>query len=293
MPVIEVVRAGMQATIQDLGRTGFGHLGVPEAGAMDPMSLRLANRLVGNDEHAAAIEFLLGGFAIRFHCQRAFAVCGAPLELHLNDIPVASGQWQLAKAGDLLVAGRAVYGLRSYLAVAGGIAVPAVLGSRSTDTLSGLGPDPLKPGDLVPVGAPSRCAPLVNTMDFTVSSPVAEVPIRFRWGPREDRFTDDARRTLVSSVFTISSEADRIAARLIGPTLEFAITEDLATEGLALGSIQVPPSGQPIIHLANHPPTGGYPVVGVVAIEDVVRLAQLPPGTRIRLSPLPSTMSAN
>jgi biotin-dependent carboxylase-like uncharacterized protein len=283
--VIEIVRPGLQATIQDLGRWGFGHLGVPEAGAMDPWSLRLSNRLVGNVEDAAAIEFLLGGFAVRFHCQRAFAVCGAPLDLRVNGIPVASGQWQLAKDGDLVVAGRVAYGLRSYLAVAGGIDVTPILGSRSTDTLSGLGPAALRLGDFVPVRSPERCAPAVDVVCSTISKPPDEIVIGFHWGPRDDRFTSSAKRTLITGTFVISHEVDRIAARLIGPELEFANTDDLPTEGLALGSIQVPPSGRPIIHLANHPPTGGYAVIGVVAIGDIATLSQCPPGTRIRLRP--------
>jgi biotin-dependent carboxylase-like uncharacterized protein len=287
--MIEIVRPGMQATIQDLGRWGFGHLGVPEAGAMDPRSLRLSNRLVGNPEDAAAIEFLLGGFAVRFHCQRAFAICGAPLDLRINGMPAASGQWQLAKDGDLVVAGRAGHGLRSYLAIAGGIDVAPILGSRSTDTLSGLGPPALTLGDLLHLGSPERRAPAVDVAMSTISRPPAELIVDFHWGPRDDRFTSGAQRTLVEGTFMISQEVDRIAARLDGPTLEFANRADLLTEGLALGSIQVPPSGRPIIHLANHPPTGGYAVIGVVTSDDVATLSQCPPGTRIRFRPLART----
>lgn len=290
--MIEILRPGMQATIQDLGRWGFGHLGVPEAGAMDPGSLRLSNRLVGNLEDAAAIEFLLGGFAVRFHCQRAFAVCGAPLDLRVNGKPAPCGQWQLAKDGDIVVAGHVAHGLRSYLAVAGGIDVAPTLGSRSTDTLSGLGPAALRPGDLVPLRSPERCAPAVDVANSTISKPPDELIIEFRWGPRDDRFTGGAKRTLVTGTFMISHEVDRIAARLDGPKLEFANGGDLPTEGLALGSIQVPPSGRPIIHLANHPPTGGYAVIGVVAADDVAALSQCPPGTRIGFRPLTRTGSA-
>jgi biotin-dependent carboxylase-like uncharacterized protein len=290
--VIEIVRPGMQATIQDLGRWGFGHLGVPEAGAMDPWSLRLGNRLVGNAEGDAAIEFLLGGFAVRFRCQRAFAVTGAPLELSLNGRPAECGQWQFAKRGELLVAGHAAHGMRSYLAVAGGIDVAPVLGSRSTDSLSGLGPAALRPGDVVPMRPPERRAPAVDVASSMVSKPPDQIAIGFRWGPRDDRFTCSAKRTLTTATFAISHEVDRIAARLTGPELEFAFTEDLPTEGLALGSIQVPPSGHPIIHLANHPPTGGYAVIGVVATHDVATLSQCRPGTRLRFRPLTTTRSA-
>lgn len=287
--MIEIIRTGMQATVQDRGRRGFGYLGVPEAGAMDPISLALSNRLVGNPDDAAAVEFLLGNFEVRFRCQRAFAVSGAPVGLRLNGKPVPFAQWHLAKTGDVLVADSATYGLRSYLAVAGGIAVEPVLGSRSTDTLSGLGPNPLRPGDMLPIGTPDREGPFVPAGVSTVSRPAAEIYVGFRWGPRDDRFTQQARETLTRSVWSISHEVDRIAARLLGPPLQFACTDELPTEGLALGSIQVPPSGQPILHLANHPPTGGYPVIGVVARDDVTVIAQCGQGTRIRFHPLAST----
>ncbi|BBY28948.1 biotin-dependent carboxyltransferase family protein [Mycolicibacterium sediminis] len=289
--MIEIVRPGMQATIQDLGRWGFGHLGVPEAGATDPKSLRLSNRLVGNPEGAAAIEFLLGGLAVRFHCQRAFAISGAPVDLRINGRPAEAGQWQLARDGDLVVAGRVGHGLRSYLAIAGGIDVAPVLGSRSTDTLSGLGPDALELGDRLDLGSPGPQAPAVDVVMSTISRPPVELRVDFHWGPRDDRFTSAARRALVGSTFMISPEVDRIAARLDGPALEFSDRSELATEGLALGSIQVPPSGRPIIHLANHPPTGGYAVIGVVTSDDVATLSQCPPGTRIRFRPLARTGS--
>jgi biotin-dependent carboxylase-like uncharacterized protein len=284
--VIEIVRTGMQATIQDLGRSGYGHLGVPEAGALDPVSLQMANRLVGNDDCAAGIEFLMGGFAVRFVGQHAFCVSGAPVDLRLDARPLAAAAWQLGRPGQILEADRPKFGMRTYLAVAGGIEVPPQLGSRSTDTLSGLGPDPLRPGDVVDIGRALRAAPLVDAPSLSSASPNRLVSVSYRWGPREDRFTPAAIEALWSSSWQITHQTDRIGVRLQGPALPYQIRAELPTEGLALGSIQVPPSGQPIIHLANHPPTGGYPVIGVIAGADVARVAQCTPGTRLRLHPV-------
>jgi biotin-dependent carboxylase-like uncharacterized protein len=284
--VIEIVRTGLQATIQDVGRSGYGHLGVPEAGAMDPASLQMANRLVGNDDRAAGIEFLMGGFAVRFIAQQVFCVSGAPAGLWLDGRPVAAAAWQLGRPGQILEADRPPFGMRTYLAVAGGIEVPAQLGSRSTDTLSGLGPEPVRPGDILEIGRPLRAAPFVDAPGVSVASPARHVRVRYRWGPREDRFTPAAREALCTSSWQITHRTDRIGVRLQGPALNYQIEAELPTEGLALGSIQVPPSGQPIIHLANHPPTGGYPVIGVIAGADVARVAQCTPGTTLRLHPL-------
>jgi biotin-dependent carboxylase-like uncharacterized protein len=287
--VIEIVRTGMQATIQDLGRSGYGHLGVPAAGAMDPLSLRTANHLVGNGDCAAGIEFLMGRFIVRFVGQHAFCVSGAPVDPRLDGRPVAADAWHLGRPGQILEATRPDFGMRTYLAVAGGIEVPPILGSRSTDTLSGLGPDPLRPGDVLDIGRALRTAPFVDAPSLSAASPNRLVSVSYRWGPREDRFTPAAREALRTSSWQITHRTDRIGVRLQGPTLSYQIQAELPTEGLALGSIQVPPSGQPIIHLANHPPTGGYPVIGVIAGPDVARVAQCTPGTRLRLHPLSDT----
>ena len=282
---IEVLDVGLQATVQDLGRQGFGFLGVPEAGAADPVSLRLANRLVGNPETAAGIEILLGGFTVRFGIDRVIALAGAPCPAYLDERPIASNAWTFARAGQVLRTGRPAVGLRTYFAIAGGVDVSPVLGSRSTDTLSGMGPAALRRGSIVNVGTPlaRRRVSADVVVPPTVSAANA-LDVVTRLGPRDDLFPVDAIALLAAGPWHISQETDRIAARLLGPPLSADGVGQLPTEGLAIGSIQVPPSGQPIVHLANHPPTGGYPVIAVVDRADVGRLAQAPPGTRIHFS---------
>lgn len=283
--MITVIRPSLQGTVQDVGRRGLGHLGVPRSGAADRVSLTLANRIVGNDESTAALEFLMGNFAIRFEEAAAFALTGAPLAARLAGRPVALATRTYARPGDVLVGARPPFGLRSYVAFSGGIDVPLVLGSRSSDSLSGLGPKPLEVGDTLAVGAPSSLSRAPVDCPLVMSAPPSQLDLTFTWGPRDDWFTSEAQRIFVTTVWLMSHEMDRIAARLSGPRLQLVSQRQLPTEGLHLGSVQVPPSGQPIIHLANHPPTGGYPVIGVVEEEHVWRLAQCRPSTAIKFLP--------
>jgi biotin-dependent carboxylase-like uncharacterized protein len=279
--MIEILEVGLQATVQDLGRSGLGHLGVPEAGAADPFSLRLANRLVGNDENAAGIEALMGGLAFRLGADRQISLTGAPCLAYLDERPIGTNASSYARKGQILRLHRPMFGLRTYVAFDGGIDVTPVLGSRSTDTLSGLGP--ARGGTVLSLGVPESSG--VTGADVVVCPTVAaatSIEVAARLGPRDDLFSSDAIRSLTSGPWQVSQETDRIAARLIGPPLPTTSTGQLPTEGLALGSIQVPPSGQPIVHLANHPPTGGYPVLAVVDSMDVSRIAQSPPGTNLR-----------
>lgn len=289
--MIEILEAGLQSTLQDLGRPGYGNLGVPEAGAADAFSLRLANRLVGNDQSAACIETLLGGLAVRFRTDKPFAIAGAGCEARLDDRTVATDSWGYARAGQVLTLRHTGPGLRNYLAVAGGFDVPLVLGSRSTDTLSGIGPAALTPGTRLKCGKAGRRG--FFGIDVVVSPTVGHwmslaVPVQL--GPRDDLFAQASIDTLFATTWTISQETDRIAARLLGPDLSTAGIGQLPTEGLAAGSIQVPPSGQPIVHLANHPPTGGYPVIGVIDRSDVDRISQAAPGVGIRFTLKPAVI---
>jgi biotin-dependent carboxylase-like uncharacterized protein len=281
--LIDVLATGPQATVQDGGRSGYGHLGVPRAGAMDPLALAQANRLVGNPPDAAAIEFLMGGFALRFTEAVAFSLAGAPAPAWLGRAPVPRNAWTYARPGDVLTSGRPAYGLWTYLAVAGGVDVPPVLSSRSTDSLSGLGPAPLASGDVLPTG-PCRGAPSMPS-DVFVENASAQplLELGFHWGPRDDWFTAAARRTFVTTTWQVSTEVNRIAARLTGPRVEHSRHDQLPTEGVHPGSIQVPPSGQPLVFLANHPPTGGYPVIGVLHEADLGRMAQAAPGTMVTM----------
>ena len=284
--MIQVLAPGMQATVQDMGRVGYGHLGVPRAGAMDPLSLSLANRLVGNSASAAGIEFLMGNFQVRFLTSVSFALTGAPVEAYLDGRTIDRNVWAYASAGQILNAGRPLFGLRTYLAVAGGIDVKPVLSSRSTDSLSGVGPAALAVGEFLPVGVDTGEPQTPVDVVIETWTPASCLNLYFRWGPRQDWFTEESRWLFTAAAWEVSTETNRIATRLVGPTIEYSADRQLPTEGVHLGSVQIPRSGQPIVFLANHPPTGGYPDIGVVRAIDVVRLAQATPATRVRMHAL-------
>ncbi|MEN3303946.1 MAG: hypothetical protein V7603_148 [Micromonosporaceae bacterium] len=278
--MIEVLDAGVLTTVQDLGRPGLAHLGVPRSGALDQPALRLANRLVGNPEGAAGLEVTLSGCALRFGRAATVALAGAAADLTVADRPAGFGAPVPVPAGATVRVAPARYGVRSYLAVDGGIAVPAVLGSRSTDTLCGLGPPPLRDGMVLPLGPR---AGRVSTVDSTPwSAPPSTLELRVRPGPRDDWFTGDALGTLHRQPYTLSPVSNRIGARLSGPALARRVCGELPSEGLSLGAVQVPADGQPLVFLADHPTTGGYPVIAVVHPADVFLLAQARPGTTVR-----------
>ncbi|WP_432100426.1 biotin-dependent carboxyltransferase family protein [Streptomyces sp. WAC 04229] len=277
------VRAGALTTVQDAGRPGHAHLGVPRSGALDPPAMRLANRLLGNDPDAAVLETTLTGCALRPDRGVTVVVGGAPCPVTVDGRPAAWGAPLRVPAGTVLDVGAAATGVRSYVAVAGGIAVDAVLGSRSTDLLSGLGPLPLRDGDVLPVGPPARVVPPPMTAPWP--GPPAELVLPVRLGPRADWFSPAALRTLVSAVYRVSPHSNRIGLRTEGPPLERAATGELPSEGMVLGAVQVPPDGRPVIFLHDHPTTGGYPVVAVVAEPALAAAAQAAAGTRVRFTP--------
>jgi biotin-dependent carboxylase-like uncharacterized protein len=271
--VIEVVRTGPLTTVQDLGRPGYAHLGVPRSGALDAPALRRANALVGNTPAAAGLEITLMGCALRFAAGARVAVTGARAEVRLDGAIVAAGVVDVP-AGVVLEIGRATRGVRSYLAVAGGVAAEPVLGSRSTDTLSGLGPERLVKGATLPVGTDGGPA---GDVPEALPDPAGELELGVRRGPRDDWY---AAGELFRNAYTISPVSNRVGARLSGPALTHVRDGELPPEGVVLGAVQVPADGQPLIFLADHPTTGGYPVIGVV--DDVVPLAQARPGTTVR-----------
>ncbi|MFI7299124.1 biotin-dependent carboxyltransferase family protein [Streptomyces sp. NPDC050121] len=275
-----VVRAGALTTVQDRGRPGHAHLGVPRSGALDPPAAALVNRLVGNAPDAAVLETTLNGCALRPRCDVAVAVGGAPCRVRVDGRPVAWGAAVRVPAGAVLDVGQALSGVRGYVAVAGGIAVEPVLGSRSTDLLSGLGPDPLTDGTVLPLG--QDLAPHTRVDVAPQPAPPAELVLRVTLGPRDDWFTADAVRAFTSRTFRVSSASNRIGLRTEGPALERALSGELASEGMVLGAVQVPPAGRPVVFLADHPTTGGYPVIGVVRATDLPAAAQAPPGTPVR-----------
>jgi biotin-dependent carboxylase-like uncharacterized protein len=271
--MIEVVRPGPLATVQDLGRAGYAHLGVPSSGAADRPSLCLANRLVGNTEDAAGLELTFGGAALRFAEPAWIAVTGAPLSLR----PGAMNAPCHVPAGTVVEFGAPSAGVRTYVAVRGGVEVAAVLGSRSTDMLSGLGPAPLSAGDRLPVGR--------ATGEITVDvapgiEPEEEPVLRVAAGPREDWF--ETLAPLSAAAYEVTAQSNRVGVRLDGPALTRRRQGELASEGMVTGALQVPPNGLPIVFLADHPTTGGYPVAAVLAAADVARAAQLRPGQRVR-----------
>ncbi len=282
---LRVIAPGPLSTIQDLGRPGWFHAGVGVSGAADRRSFALANRLVGNPESAAAIECALGGLRVEFPEPAVVAVTGAPAPLTVDGRPEAHASVLFLAEGQRLELGIATAGLRCYVAVRGGLEVPPVLGSRSRDTLAGLGPEPLAAGDVLPVGPPPREWPSVEVAPV---APMTTGPVtaRVRLGPRDDWFRRPA--DLFAGWWQVSSDTDRVGVRLDragGPPLTRADAAELPTEGMPLGAIQVPPSGQPVVFLADHPITGGYPVVGTVIDADVDLLAQVRPGQRVRLRP--------
>jgi biotin-dependent carboxylase-like uncharacterized protein len=297
---------------------------VRECGAADASSLRLANQLAGNPADAAGLEITLGRAVFRCLAPCWLAVTGAPVTVTVSDAPgpaQAASPAQAARtespadgesppgfglaflvpAGGLVRLGAPTVGLRTYLAIRGGIYVPAVLGSRSADLTSGLGPPPLRPGDLLPVGEPGRdwAGPgpaghpgfaAGRTPDRSAGraamTEVTRGPVSLRVipGPRDDWFAAGALELLCAGGYTVSQDSDRTGLRLDGPPLPRASDAELPSEGLVLGALQVPPDGRPILLLADHPVTGGYPVIAVIASADIGRAAQLRPGQQVRFS---------
>ncbi len=371
-PAIEVIKPGPLATVQDLGRPGYGHLGVPRSGAADVASLRLANRLVGNPDGAAGIEFTLGRAALSFPAGARVAVTGAPAPLTVeprtqevaedgpgsteSDPPGDTARGVTGKAatnlpgdtargvtvepaaqeaarvmphgsafevpaGGVLRVGAPPAGVRSYLAVHGGVGVPPVLGSRSADLRSGLGPAALRPGDVLPVGAPGPVSLMAAEAPGPVSQLAAEAPgpaslmaaeapgpaslmaaeatgvqptvmpvageiavLHVVPGPRDDWFAPDALQELCAGTYVVTPASDRTGLRLDGPALPFAGRGELLSEGVVTGALQVPHGGRPILLLADHPVTGGYPVIATVVSADIGLAAQLRPGSKLRVT---------
>lgn len=284
---VEVVRPSLQLLVQDLGRFGHATLGVSASGAADRTALRDANRAVGNEVGAAVLESV-GGAALRFHGDGAAAVTGAIGELTLTDAAgvvrtLAHGAPFAVVDGDELVLGHPVNGLRYVIAVRGGILAPPALGSAASDTLSGVGPAPLSAGDVVGIGtgAPHAVDPHPQARELPASGDLVTLDITL--GPRDDWFTPAALQTLTGQDWTVTPRSDRVGIRLHGDTpLERSVPGELPSEGAVTGAIQVPPDGQPVLFLPDHPLTGGYPIIGALTDRCLDLAGQLPPGTRIR-----------
>ncbi len=280
---LTILNPGFQALVQDLGRPGNAHLGVPPSGALDQPSLRLANRLTGNPEDAAGLEILLGGLSLRAETSCTIAVTGPSTPVLVNGIHRDS-PLHLAP-GDELTVGTPRHGLRCYLAVSGGIEVTAELGSRATDLLSGIGPPPLRAGDVLPLGTPTGVPTGADVIPPVHVPTELVVPILL--GPRDEWFNNPTIQ-LGNGRWTVSERSNRVGVRLHGTPLDRTpahLGRELPSEGLVTGAVQVPADGRPVVFLADHPTTGGYPVIGVVLARALPLLGQAPPGTRLRFRP--------
>lgn len=276
--MILVEKPGLRTTVQDRGRIGMASLGVPRSGAADSFSAALANALVGNADDVAVLETTLTGPTLLFEMVASVAVTGAAADVSLDGEPVEFGVAVRVSTGQRLSIGTAREGLRSYLAVAGGVDVPPVLGSRSTDTLSGIGPAPLAAGDVLPIGAPPIASSDLFVSREVLASvlPAAGRAVRVVRGPDA---TDATVNSLCSQAFSVSRHADRVGARLTGAIVGGG---EVATAGMVGGAIQLPPDGAPVVLLADHAVTGGYPVVAVVVAADLPIVAQARPGAALR-----------
>ncbi len=275
--MLTVLDPGPLATIQDLGRGGFAALGVTASGAADRGALRLANALVGNDPGAAAIEATFGGLAVRAERPLLLALSGAAVTLTGTLRQAGVGIAFTLGRGEWIALGRPERGLRTYVAVRGGIGVPAELGSRATDVLGGIGPAPLAAGDVLPIGGDIAGDP-PGIGPVPLADPPPELSVRVVPGPR-DEWTDIG--LLVRARFTVAAASDRIGVRLGGLALPRRPGE-LLPEGMVRGGIQLPPDGNPVLLGPDHPVTGGYPVVAVVAERDLDAVGQLRPGDIVR-----------
>ena len=290
---LTVLEPGPLSLVQDLGRQGRLALGVSRSGALDRAAAVRANRLVGNDRGAAVVETVLGGLRLQANGPQVIAVTGAPapVTVHAADgTPVLACDTDRPLAledGQELRLTAPAEGLRSYVAVRGGFAVREVLGSRSTDVLSGLGPPPLRKGTVLPVSRPAPGAACAAP-DPHRSPPAGPLVVSLVPGPRADWFTDDSLHRLGTQDWTVTDASNRVGLRLGGHALDRQRPGELPSEGTVAGAVEVPPSGLPVVFLADHPVTGGYPVVGVVREDDLDRLAQARPGDVIRFALLPA-----
>lgn len=281
---LSIVRPGLLTTVQDLGRVGHQHEGVPVAGPMDPWSHRRANRLLGNLPTVATLEMTLAGPRILFTRPVAFAVCGATFHMTLRDRTVSNDRVYQADSGDVLEVGRAQRGARGYLAVAGGIDVPRVLGSRAThlpSRMGGLDGRPLAAGDSLDVGADA--AGLTTVSGGTAWIPEGGAQVRVLPGPDLESEEDEPLRALLGGRYRITPASNRMGYRLEGPALSAGTAERLSSV-TPLGTIQAPPGGQPILLMADRQTTGGYPRVAVVISADIGLAAQLAPGSWIEFA---------
>jgi antagonist of KipI len=288
MTGIRVVKPGLTSTVQDLGRPGYGHLGISAAGAADTLALRAGNRLVGNDDGAAGVEMTLLGATFEFDTATTVALTGGEFAAQFGGRQLVWWQALYVPAGERLEIGPSRTGARCYLCVRGGITVPPVLGSQSTHVMSGVGGlagRRLQAGDVLPIGPAPPREPCRDAIAAELLRHFyAPGPIRVTPGPQAGHFTAGAWTQFTTQPFAVSEQSDRVGIRLTGPALARLDARDIPSEGVSLGAIQVPPNGQPIILFVDHQTTGGYPKIANVCTADLPRVAQLRPRDSVRFT---------
>jgi len=295
-PTLEIIRPGFYSSVQDLGRTGLRASGVGQSGAMDGLALRIVNTLLGNPEDAAAIEITLGRCSVKFLADTIFAIGGADANARLDGARLANWWVRSARAGQTLAFGDVASGVRSYLALAGGIDVPVVMGARATDLkggFGGVGGRLLKAGDLLAAGrAHANPMPAVHTSGFGLATeklnPYPEfnsgVPVLdFLPATSWSDYSNEAHETLTSTDWTISRQSNRLGALLDGPELVPVRRREQHSHGILPGVIQVPPSGRPMVQLCDANTCGGYPLIGTLITPHLHLFGQLAPDARLRL----------
>lgn len=272
-----LTEAGLQCLVQDLGRPGLASMGVSRSGAFDRRALVQGNTLLGNRPGNPGLEVLGGGIALLAADNHLVALTGAPAAARIDGDPVAHGRVLSIHRGQVLRLGAPMTGLRTYVTVAGGLEVDAVLGSASTDTLSGLGPAALRNGDRLGVGPDRGHA---GDIDIPALLAAGDITVRVTLGPRDDWF--EGTGALLTTGWTVNPSSDRVGIRLDGAVIARSRGDELPSEPCVRGSIQVTSDGRPIVFGPDHPVTGGYPVIAVVHDADTDHLAQARPGQKIR-----------
>lgn len=291
--MLNIIKSGLQTTVQDLGRYGFQKYGVITSGAMDPYAHRLANLLVGNAENAATLEIALVGPAIEFETDLFIALCGGDLSPKIDGKEVDTWRPLAVKKGSVLTFGAPKIGSRCYLAVSGGISVPEVMKSQSTylrAEIGGYHGRALKAGDRLEVNQFSSkhltafSKAFAKETDWQAPAPrySAEPTVRMMTGRQYELFDAPSRQLIFNEFYKVSGSSDRMGYRLEGPSLSLENPAELISEAVAFGSIQVPADGNPIVLLADRQTTGGYPKIGQVASIDLPLISQLKPGDRLR-----------
>jgi antagonist of KipI len=289
LEILEVVQPGFLTTIQDRGRYGFQQYGVPVSGAMDCYALVAANLLAGNPDTEACLEVTVVGPLFRVLADTVVAVTGADLSPFLNGRPLPMWEGVRVRRGDVISFGHPRSGCRSYLAVAGGIDVPVVMGSRSTyvrSRLGGLEGRALRSGDRLRAGSTRPEMPLRRFPPRQIPEYHTENGLRVVLGPQDDYFTEEGIYRFLHSEYRVSLQADRMGYRLQGARVEHKGVADIVSDGMPAGAVQVPGDGLPIILLADRQTTGGYAKIAVVSTVDLPKLAQAQAGDRVRFLPV-------